>query len=663
MRPSPPSGRLVARRHMHLYGTTREDLARVAVHAHEMGSKNPNAHYRNKLTLAQVLDAGPVAEPLGVFDCAPLSDGAAAVVLGPLETARKHTDTPIRIAASQVACDTMALQHRADVTTVGVDRRRRAEQAFRQARRAPADVQVAEIHDAYTIAALVSLEDLGFVEKGRAGPEFATGRFEPEGERWSNTSGGLKAQGRPFGAVGRGSSGRARPAAARRSGGASGLRRDRGTGPRPRGHRRHGGRPPARAGELRRRRCRSHDSGAKRPDATTSADRSARTAGRSTFRRAPSAPSARTTARSIEKMIPFPLSGEGEVFSYTIVHDAAEGFELQVPYVLALVKTRRGPDPHRARSWTRAGVRRDRAEGPGHVPQAAGGREGRRDPLRVQVHSSRGPTVRDRSAGRAPGPDRRVRHGTGPRRDRPRNLRPGRGRPTRKRPRTRSTRGRYAAGYEEGIRSALREVVLHSSRGHTAQEIRMLAESRLARLSEEVDLKRKSLLAPPRRPRGAPCYGRRPAPPRGRGSRRFEGRHRPFAWPRARDVLVREERPLKAVELLRGNAASFPRVVIVSLHAPEVPGVPPPTGSSSRPERRPPPRGEPNALRLSELGGRLREPTEAPGGALVYIDSLEYFLNEEGAEHDGPLRALARRARRSRRARPWSCLSTPERST
>jgi len=192
---------LVARRHMHDYGTTREELARVAVHAHEMGSKNPNAHFRNKITVDQVIEAGPVAEPLGMLDCAPLSDGAAAVVLGPMELARKHTDTPIRIAASQIACDTMALHQRQEITrldsTVVAARR-----AFDQAHRAPADVQVAEVHDAYTIAGLVSLEDLGFVEKGRAGPEFATGRFGPGGKTVVNSSGGLKAQGRPFGAVG-----------------------------------------------------------------------------------------------------------------------------------------------------------------------------------------------------------------------------------------------------------------------------------------------------------------------------------------------------------------------------------------------------------------------------------------------------------------------------
>ncbi|MGA8276228.1 MAG: thiolase domain-containing protein [Thermoplasmata archaeon] len=192
---------LIARRHMHEFGTTREQLARVAVQMHENGSKNPRAHYRNKLTLEQVMGAGGVAEPLGVLDCAPLSDGAAAVVLGPLDVARKYTDTPVRIAASEVACDTMAVQHRASVTTLEstvVAARR----AFQRARRAPADVRVAEIHDAYTISALLALEDLGFVEKGHAGPEFATGRFAAGGSLVINPSGGLKAQGRPFGAVG-----------------------------------------------------------------------------------------------------------------------------------------------------------------------------------------------------------------------------------------------------------------------------------------------------------------------------------------------------------------------------------------------------------------------------------------------------------------------------
>ena len=108
---------------------------------------------------------------------------------------------PVRIAASHVACDTMAVHHRRDVTTLDstvVAARR----AFEQARRAPADVDVAEINDAYTISALVALEDLGFSEKGRAGPDFESGRFGPGSDVAVNMSGGLKAQGRPFGAVG-----------------------------------------------------------------------------------------------------------------------------------------------------------------------------------------------------------------------------------------------------------------------------------------------------------------------------------------------------------------------------------------------------------------------------------------------------------------------------
>ncbi len=192
---------MVARRHMHDFGTRREELASVAVHAHEMGSKNPNAHYRNRLTIEQVLSATPVAEPLGMLDCAPLSDGAAAVVLGPLERARKFTDTPIRIAASQVATDTMALQHRRDLTTLDATVVA-AKRAFAAAHRTPAEVRVAEVHDAFTIAAILSLEDLGLVPRGAAGRMYAEGAFGTGGKLTVNSSGGLKSQGRPFGAVG-----------------------------------------------------------------------------------------------------------------------------------------------------------------------------------------------------------------------------------------------------------------------------------------------------------------------------------------------------------------------------------------------------------------------------------------------------------------------------
>jgi acetyl-CoA C-acetyltransferase len=192
---------LIARRHMHDHGTRREDFAQLSVLAHEMGSKNPLAHFRNKITLAQVLDGSPVADPLGVMDCAPASDGAAALVLGPLEVARKYTDTPIKILASQVACDTLAVHNRKDVTTIQ-STVEAARAAFARAGKSPKDVQVAEVHDAYSISGLMALEDLGFCAKGAAGKALNDHTIGIGGKVSLNTSGGLKAQGQPFGAVG-----------------------------------------------------------------------------------------------------------------------------------------------------------------------------------------------------------------------------------------------------------------------------------------------------------------------------------------------------------------------------------------------------------------------------------------------------------------------------
>jgi hypothetical protein len=186
----------------------------------------------------------------------------------------------------------------------------------------------------------------------------------------------------------------------------------------------------------------------------------------------------------------------------------------------------------------------------------------------------------------------------------------------------------YAAGYEEGVRSGLREVLQHASRGHTAQELRILIESRLARLSEEVELKRKGLLAPPRRPAWgsllrppAPAHPwTGPAPATGAPTLKLAA---------GKSVLVREERPSRALEILRANAAAFPRVATVSLRPPETPGLPPgrrvdiTVGGGAGAD----PSGS-ERLGPGEIGGRLREPTEAPGGALVYVDALEYLVTE-----------------------------------
>ena len=186
----------------------------------------------------------------------------------------------------------------------------------------------------------------------------------------------------------------------------------------------------------------------------------------------------------------------------------------------------------------------------------------------------------------------------------------------------------YAAGYEEGVRSGLREVLQHASRGHTAQELRILVESRLARLDEEVELKRRSLLAPPRRPAWSSLL-RAPQPARPWvptiGNPTASARLAP-----GRSLLVREEKPARAIELVRANLHEFPRAAIVSVRPPELVGL----SKERRVDIVPSGSDLAGGARLSpgEIGGHLREPTESPGGALVYVDALEYLAGEYGLE-------------------------------
>ncbi len=187
----------------------------------------------------------------------------------------------------------------------------------------------------------------------------------------------------------------------------------------------------------------------------------------------------------------------------------------------------------------------------------------------------------------------------------------------------------FAQGYGEGLREALRDLLQHASRGHTAQELRLLIESRLARLSEEVELKRKSLLAPPRRPAWGSLL--RTTPPRAWSS--APAGATPPLVARGSSFLIREERPAKAIELTTDASRLFTRVVLVSIHPPELAGIPPEKISilSVTPSAAPgDPAGEDSSP--GALGGRLREPTEAPGGALVYLDSFEYLVGEYGID-------------------------------
>ncbi len=192
---------LMATRHMHDYGTTREQLADVAVKNHRHGALNPKAQFRREINRNVVLRSPMVASPLRVFDCAPSSDGAAAVVLCPLDMAKKFTDSPIEIVGSGQASDSLGLHHRKDICTMGATRAA-TQRALKMAGLSQKDVDVAEVHDNYTISEIIAIEDLGFFPKGEGGKATEEGLTSLDGDVAVNTSGGLKARGDPIGATG-----------------------------------------------------------------------------------------------------------------------------------------------------------------------------------------------------------------------------------------------------------------------------------------------------------------------------------------------------------------------------------------------------------------------------------------------------------------------------
>jgi acetyl-CoA C-acetyltransferase len=192
---------MIARRHMYQYGTTREQMAAVAVKNHANGAKNPLAHMRKVITMEQALNGKPISEPLTVYDCSLISDGAAAVLIAPFERASEFTDKPVRVLGIAQASDNVALDEKEDITTLRAVKIS-AEKAYKMAGLKPSDIQFAEVHDCFTIAEIVAIEDLGFVKKGEGGPYSLAGKTCIQGELPVNTSGGLKAKGHPVGATG-----------------------------------------------------------------------------------------------------------------------------------------------------------------------------------------------------------------------------------------------------------------------------------------------------------------------------------------------------------------------------------------------------------------------------------------------------------------------------
>lgn len=190
---------MIANRHMQKFGTTSEQLAKVSVKNHKNGTKNPYAHFQKEITVDDVLNSRMVAYPLRLFDCCPISDGAAAAILTTKESARKLTDTPIHVVASSQTSGSYAED--SDITTCDLDVRA-SRRAYKMAGVKPKDLDFAEVHDCFTIAEILHYEDLGFCQKGEGGKLIDEGQTEIGGNIPINPSGGLISRGHPNSATG-----------------------------------------------------------------------------------------------------------------------------------------------------------------------------------------------------------------------------------------------------------------------------------------------------------------------------------------------------------------------------------------------------------------------------------------------------------------------------
>jgi acetyl-CoA C-acetyltransferase len=191
---------LIARAHMDKYGTTEEQMAHVAVKNHRHGALNPKAQFQKEITLETVLESAYVADPLKLFDCCPFTDGGAAVILAGEDVARGRKRA-VWVLGTQAATDTMFMHEKRDLSRV-MATERAAQGAYRQAGLGPADVDVVELHDCFTIAEIVATEGLGFFEPGTGGFAAEKGWTSLGGKLPVNPSGGLKAKGHPIGATG-----------------------------------------------------------------------------------------------------------------------------------------------------------------------------------------------------------------------------------------------------------------------------------------------------------------------------------------------------------------------------------------------------------------------------------------------------------------------------
>jgi acetyl-CoA C-acetyltransferase len=192
---------MMANAHMKKYGTTLEQLSQVAVKNHHNGSMNPNAQFPFKVTLEQVMNSTMVADPMRLLHCSPITDGAAAALLAPVEVAKKMNRPYAVITGIGHATDTIALCQRNSLYKLEAVEKA-AQRALKMAGKSIKDVDFAEVHDCFTIAEIMVMEAIGVVEPGQGGPAAMKGMTALDGEFPINPSGGLKSKGHPVGATG-----------------------------------------------------------------------------------------------------------------------------------------------------------------------------------------------------------------------------------------------------------------------------------------------------------------------------------------------------------------------------------------------------------------------------------------------------------------------------
>jgi acetyl-CoA C-acetyltransferase len=200
----PPFFAMIAKMHMKRYGTTKEQMAHVSITNYDYGCTNPKGQYQRTLTMEEALSARMIADPFTLYDCCPLSDGASAVIVASEERAKAMSDRPLVYirGTGQHASHSMSAGWPGETLAEWPHLKKAAEVAYQNAQVSPKDVDVAQVHDCYTISEIIEVEELGFCKKGEGGDYVASGAIKIDGERPVNTDGGLISVGHPFGASG-----------------------------------------------------------------------------------------------------------------------------------------------------------------------------------------------------------------------------------------------------------------------------------------------------------------------------------------------------------------------------------------------------------------------------------------------------------------------------